>query len=116
MPKPQLYFKAYEIFVKNRRILSKGYNGAPAGLDHCDRVGSRSRVRVPSGTHHEMANSFIPSLPLEIIMAGTVKEIVAPIAESLDETAALLVRIRPGSSTSDPEGRESQTQRNWMLL
>jgi precorrin-4 methylase len=38
-----------------------------------------------------MANLFIPSLPLEIIMAGTVKEIVPPKKEeSIDDTAALL--------------------------
>lgn len=38
-----------------------------------------------------MANLFMPSLPLQNIMAGTVREIVSPKKEeSIDDTAALL--------------------------
>ena len=44
------------VFVKNKRILSTGYNGAPAGLDHCDRVGC-ARENVESGTHHELCRA-----------------------------------------------------------
>ena len=40
------------LFVKNKRILTTGYNGAPAGLEHCDVVGC-AREGVPSGTRHE---------------------------------------------------------------
>ncbi|HOV82921.1 MAG TPA: dCMP deaminase family protein [Methanothrix sp.] len=44
------------LFVKNKRILSTGYNGAPAGLDHCDRVGC-AREGVESGTRHELCRA-----------------------------------------------------------
>jgi len=44
------------LFVKNKRILSTGYNGAPAGLDHCDLVGC-ARENVASGTHHELCRA-----------------------------------------------------------
>ena len=44
------------LFVKNKRILSTGYNGAPAGLDHCDLVGC-ARESVASGTRHELCRA-----------------------------------------------------------
>jgi len=44
------------LFVKNKRILSTGYNGAPAGLDHCDVVGC-ARENIASGTHHELCRA-----------------------------------------------------------
>lgn len=44
------------LFVKNKRILSTGYNGAPSGLDHCDVVGC-ARENVASGTHHELCRA-----------------------------------------------------------
>jgi len=44
------------LFVKNKRILSTGYNGAPSGLDHCDVVGC-AREGVASGTRHELCRA-----------------------------------------------------------
>jgi dCMP deaminase len=44
------------LFVKNKRILSTGYNGAPSGLDHCDLVGC-ARENVESGTRHELCRA-----------------------------------------------------------
>ena len=44
------------LFVKNKRILTTGYNGAPAGLDHCDVVGC-ARENVESGTRHELCRA-----------------------------------------------------------
>ena len=44
------------LFVKNKRILSTGYNGAPAGLEHCDLVGC-ARENVASGTRHELCRA-----------------------------------------------------------
>jgi dCMP deaminase len=48
--------KVGALFVKNKRILTTGYNGAPAGLDHCDQVGC-ARESVASGTRHELCRA-----------------------------------------------------------
>lgn len=43
------------IVVKDRRILSTGYNGAPSGFKHCSEVGClREREEVPAGERHEL--------------------------------------------------------------
>jgi dCMP deaminase len=44
------------LFVRNKRILTTGYNGAPSGLDHCDLVGC-ARDGVASGTRHELCRA-----------------------------------------------------------
>jgi dCMP deaminase len=44
------------LFVKNKRILSTGYNGAPSGLEHCEAVGC-AREGVASGTRHELCRA-----------------------------------------------------------
>ena len=43
------------IIVKDKQILSTGYNGAPKGTPHCIDVGClREKMKVPSGTRHEL--------------------------------------------------------------
>jgi dCMP deaminase len=44
------------VLVRDKRILSTGYNGAPAGLPHCDDVGCL-RESVESGTRHELCRA-----------------------------------------------------------
>jgi dCMP deaminase len=47
------------ILVKKKRILSTGYNGAPAGLKHCIEVGClREEASIPSGTRHELCRAL----------------------------------------------------------
>jgi dCMP deaminase len=47
------------VIVKNRRILSTGYNGAPTGLRHCCEVGCiRERLNIPSGERHELCRGL----------------------------------------------------------
>jgi len=47
------------ILVKDKHILSTGYNGAPKGLKHCDEVGCiREDLNVPSGKHHELCRGL----------------------------------------------------------
>ena len=43
------------VIVKDKRVLSTGYNGAPKGSKHCDELGCiRVELNVPSGTRHEL--------------------------------------------------------------
>lgn len=45
--------------VRDRRILSTGYNGAPSGLSHCLEVGClREQRQVPSGQRHELCRGL----------------------------------------------------------
>lgn len=55
------------VLVRDKHILSTGYNGAPRGLPHCSEVGClREELKIPSGQRHELcrgthaeANSII---------------------------------------------------------
>lgn len=45
--------------VKDNRILSTGYNGAPKGLKHCIETGCiRAKTNVPSGERHELCRGL----------------------------------------------------------
>lgn len=47
--------KVGAVLVKNRRVISTGYNGAPAGHQHCQEIGClREQLNVPSGEKHEI--------------------------------------------------------------
>ena len=44
------------VIVKDKRILTTGYNGAPAGIKSCKDRGEclRKKLNIPSGTRHEI--------------------------------------------------------------
>lgn len=47
------------ILVKERRILTTGYNGAPSQLAHCSEVGClRDRLGIPSGQRNELCRGI----------------------------------------------------------
>lgn len=47
------------VLVKNRQILTTGYNGAARGLRHCDERGClRAELNVPSGERHELCRGL----------------------------------------------------------
>ncbi|HZK25034.1 MAG TPA: cytidine/deoxycytidylate deaminase family protein [Oscillospiraceae bacterium] len=47
------------VIIKDKRILTTGYNGAPSGLAHCEEVGClRDQQQVPSGQRHELCRGL----------------------------------------------------------
>jgi len=47
------------LIVKDKRILSTGYNGAPSGIAHCSEVGClRQNLQVASGQRHELCRGI----------------------------------------------------------
>lgn len=47
------------VIVKDRRVLSTGYNGAPSQVRHCAEVGClREQMAVPSGERHELCRGI----------------------------------------------------------
>jgi len=47
------------VLVKDKRILSTGYNGAPASLKHCAEVGClREQLGIESGKMHELCRGI----------------------------------------------------------
>lgn len=67
------------IIVKNKRILTTGYNGAPSGILSCVERGEcmRRRLNIPSGTRHELCyaihaeqNAIIQAAKLGVSIEG----------------------------------------------
>ena len=47
------------ILVRDKRIISTGYNGAPSGISHCLDVGClREQQGIPSGERHELCRGI----------------------------------------------------------
>jgi dCMP deaminase len=47
------------VLVKEKRILATGYNGAPSGITHCEKVGCiREKMKIPSGERHELCRGL----------------------------------------------------------
>ncbi|MDD2431407.1 MAG: cytidine/deoxycytidylate deaminase family protein [Firmicutes bacterium] len=46
------------VIVREKRIISTGYNGAPSGVAHCLDVGClREELGIPSGERHELCRA-----------------------------------------------------------
>lgn len=71
--------KVGAILVKDKRILTTGYNGAPTGIAHCAETGClRDQLNVPSGEKHELCrgvhaeqNAIIQAANHGIIVKGS---------------------------------------------
>lgn len=47
------------VIVRDKRILTTGYNGTPSGLKHCSEVGClRDELKIPSGERHELCRGI----------------------------------------------------------
>ena len=67
------------VIVKDKRILTTGYNGAPAGIETCVERGEclRKKLGIPSGTKHELCyaihaehNAIIQAAKLGVSIQG----------------------------------------------
>lgn len=67
------------VIVKNKRILTTGYNGAPSGIRSCAERGEclRRKLGIPSGTRHELCyaihaeqNAIIQAAKLGVSIEG----------------------------------------------
>ena len=67
------------VIVRDKRVMTTGYNGAPAGVRTCVERGEcmRSRLGIASGTRHEMCyavhaeqNAIIQAAKLGVQIAG----------------------------------------------
>lgn len=67
------------VIVKDKRVMTTGYNGAPAGVKTCVERGEclRKKLGIPSGTRHEMCyavhaeqNAIIQAAKLGISIDG----------------------------------------------
>ncbi|MFC1523505.1 cytidine/deoxycytidylate deaminase family protein [Thermodesulfobacteriota bacterium] len=51
--------KVGAVLVRDKRIISTGYNGAPSGIKHCFEVGCLRDVQgIPSGERHELCRGL----------------------------------------------------------
>jgi|SRR5690554_1087819 len=47
------------VLVRDKRILSSGYNGAPRGMEHCLDIGClREEMKIPSGQRQELCRGL----------------------------------------------------------
>jgi len=69
------------VIVRDKRILTTGYNGAPAGLKSCSEKGEclRRKMDIASGTRHELCyaihaeqNALIQAAKLGVSVEGAV--------------------------------------------
>lgn len=51
--------KVGAVLVKDKRMLTTGYNGAPAGMRHCLETGCLRQIHnIPSGERHELCRGL----------------------------------------------------------
>ena len=72
--------KVGAVIVKDKRVMTTGYNGAPAGVSTCVERGEclRKKLGIPSGTRHEMCyavhaeqNTIIQAAKLGVNIDGS---------------------------------------------
>ena len=71
--------KVGAVTVRDKRVITTGYNGAPAGITSCKDKGEcmRRRLNIPSGTKHELCyaihaeqNAIIQAARLGVSIQG----------------------------------------------
>ncbi len=108
--------KVGAIIVKNKRIISTGYNGAPRGLAHCLDIGCmREKMNIPSGERHELCrgahaeqNAIIQAASSGVSMEGAAMYCTTAPCSTCSKMIinAGIVRLVLGSSYPDELGEE----------
>jgi len=70
--------KVGAVLVKEKRVLTTGYNGAPRGLEHCLELGClREKLKIPSGERieicrgvHAEQNALVQAASFGVNVAG----------------------------------------------
>ncbi|MCD6451872.1 MAG: dCMP deaminase family protein [Acidobacteria bacterium] len=70
--------KVGAVIVRDKRILTTGYNGPPTGLRHCEEVGClREKLGIPSGQNQELCravhaeqNAIIQAAIMGVVLKG----------------------------------------------
>ena len=104
------------IIVKDKRIISTGYNGSPRGLDHCLEIGCmRERLGIPSGERHELCrgahaeqNALIQAASAGSSMEGATMYCTTAPCSTCSKMIinAGIMRLVLGSGYPDQLGRE----------
>ena len=104
------------IIVKDKRIISTGYNGSPRGLDHCLEIGCmRERLGIPSGERHELCrgahaeqNALIQAASAGSSMEGATMYCTTAPCSTCSKMIinAGILRLVLGSDYPDQLGRE----------
>ena len=66
------------VIVRDKHVISTGYNGSPRGTKHCEELGCiRQQMNIPSGTRHELCrgvhaeqNAIIQAAKLGVSIEG----------------------------------------------
>jgi len=72
--------KVGAVLVKDKRVLTTGYNGAPRGLPHCLEAGClRDKLKIPSGERieicrgvHAEQNALVQAASFGVNVAGSI--------------------------------------------
>ena len=65
------------VIVKEKRILTTGYNGAPRGIKHCEETGCvRLENHIESGTRHELCRGVHAEQNAKILINAGIKEVI----------------------------------------
>lgn len=110
--------RAGAVLVKDKRIISSGYNGAPPGLPHCDDVGHKMEEGHCIGTVHAEENCILQAAALGGVSTkgSTIYTTYAPCYHCFKKLAVGGVkRIVAGAIYRDPSIKDACVQAGIML-
>lgn len=110
--------RAGAVLVKDKRIISTGYNGSPPGLPHCDDVGHKMEEGHCIGTVHAEENCVLQAAALGGVSTkgSTIYTTYAPCYHCFKKLAVGGVkRIVAGAIYRDPSIKDACVSAGIML-